>query len=384
MSALGEAIAEAGRGRELTREGAAAAMRDVLSGGAPDAEIARLLSLLAARGETDGELAGMLDAMMERCVGPGPVPDGAIDVCGTGGDGKRTFNVSTAAAFVASAAGATVAKHGNRSSSGGTGSADMLEALGVDLAAPPAAAASAVAACGIGFMFAPVHHPAMKAAAAARRALAGTRTALNLLGPLANPAGVSRQLVGVSSEAHLELLPAMLVGRGSELVMAVRSANGLDELATCSAGMMVVAGRAGGGTGDGADGGPPRTFIIRENIPPKSRGKHVPGEVFTNRTIVHPMDLGLHESELAEIVPRGPGEALRMMVGAIDGTACRAAVETAALNAGAALVVAEIAESISDGLERALGAVRSGAASRRLDEFVARCGRRELLEGARE
>lgn len=364
MSALGEAIAEAERGRELTREGAAAAMRDVLSGGAPDAEIARLLSLLAARGETDGELAGMLDAMMERCVGPGPVPDGAIDVCGTGGDGKRTFNVSTAAAFVASAAGATVAKHGNRSSSGGTGSADMLEALGVDLAAPPSAAASAVAACGIGFMFAPVHHPAMKAAAAARRALAGTRTALNLLGPLANPAGVSRQLVGVSSEAHLERLPAMLVDRGSELVMAVRSDNGLDELATCSAGTMAVARHAEGGTGDGADGGPPRTFAISEGVAPGS--------------------LGLHESELAEIVPRGPGEALRMMVGAIDGTACRAAVETAALNAGAALVVAQIAESISDGLERALGAVRSGAASRKLDEFVARCGRRELLEGARE
>lgn len=364
MSALGDAIAAAEGGGRLTREGAAAAMRDVLSGSAPDAGIARLLGLLAERGETAGELEGMLDAMMERCVGAGPVPDGAIDVCGTGGDGARTFNVSTAAAFVASAAGAAVAKHGNRSSSGGTGSADMLEALGVDLGAPPGAAASDVAACGIGFMFAPVHHPAMKAAAAARRALAGTRTALNLLGPLANPAGVRRQLVGVSSEAHLGLLPEMLARRGSERAMAVRSANGLDELCTCSAGETVTAGRVAGGAADGAAGGPPRTFAIRGRVDPGA--------------------LGLRASELAEIVPAGPREALRMMVGAIDGTACRAAVDTAALNAGAALVVAGIAGSVGDGLERALGAISSGAASRRLDEFVGRRGRRGLLEGARE
>jgi len=360
VSALADAVARAGEGRALTREGAAAAMRDVLSGSAPDAQVARLLSLLAARGETDGELEGMLDAMMERCVSPGPVPDGAIDVCGTGGDGAGTFNVSTAAAFVASAAGATVAKHGNRSSSGGTGSADMLEALGVDLAAPPASAASAVSGCGIGFMFAPAFHPAMKAAAAARRALAGTRTALNLLGPLANPARVRRQLVGVSSGAHLERLPAMLARRGSECAMGVRSANGLDELSTCSAGRAVVAAPAGGG--DPARGAPRMTLA---------------------RIDVRPADLGLQGSGLAEIVPRGPREALRMMVGAIDGTACRAAVETAALNAGAALVVAGLAGSVGDGLEAALRAVRSGAASRRLDEFVGAHGRRELPEGAR-
>lgn len=360
MSALAEAVARAGEGRALAREGAAAAMRDVLSGSAPDAQVARLLSLLAERGETDGELEGMLDAMMERCVSPGPVPDGAIDVCGTGGDGAGTFNVSTAAAFVASAAGATVAKHGNRSSSGGAGSADMLEALGVDLSATPEMAASAVSGCGIGFMFAPAFHPAMKAAAAARRALAGTRTALNLLGPLANPARVRRQLVGVSSEAHLERLPAMLARRGSECAMGVRSANGLDELSTCSAGRAVVAASsAGGDHGAGA----PRGALARIDV--------------------RPADLGLQESGLAEIVPRGPREALRMMVGAIDGTACRAAVETAALNAGAALVVAGIAGSIRDGLEAALGVVRSGAASRRLDEFVGAHGRRELLEGAR-
>lgn len=359
MSALRAAIARAEGGSALTRGEAAAAMRDVLSGARPDAEIARLLSLLAGRGETDGELKGMLDAMMENCVRAPPAPPGAIDVCGTGGDGARTFNVSTAAAFVASAAGATVAKHGNRSSSGGTGSADMLEALGVDLRAPPAAAAEAVARCGIGFMFAPVHHPAMKAAAAARRALAGTRTALNLLGPLANPAGVRRHLVGVSSEAHLGRLPALLVDRGSERAMAVRSANGLDELSTCSDGIAVTVSRAGGGEG----GGPPRAFTVRKGVSPG--------------------DLGLRASELREIVPGGPREALRMMVGAIDGTACRAAVETVALNAGAALVVAGIARSLEGGLKRALGAIDSGAASRRLDAFVGAHGRRELLEGVR-
>lgn len=360
MSALADAVAMAEAGRALTREGAAAAMRDVLSGTRPDAEIARLLSLLAERGEADAELEGMLDAMMERCARTVPVPDGAIDVCGTGGDGASTFNVSTAAAFVASAAGATVAKHGNRSSSGGTGSADMLEALGVDLEATPERAASAVSRCGIGFMFAPSFHPAMKAAAAARRALAGTRTALNLLGPLANPARVRRQLVGVSSEAHLARLPAMLARRGSEFAMGVRSANGLDELSTCSAGEAVIAKPAGG---DGPREGSPRMATVR--------------------IAVRPAELGLRESRLAEIVPGGPREALRMMVGAIDGTACRAAVETAALNAGAALVVAGVAGRVEDGLEAALDAVRSGAASQKLGEFVGAHGRPGLLEGAR-
>ena len=362
MSALDEAIARAEGGSALSRQGAAAAMRDVLSGDSPDAGIARLLSLLAARGETDDELEGMLDAMMERCVRAEPPPDGAIDVCGTGGDGARTFNVSTAAAFVAAAAGAKVAKHGNRSSSGGTGSADMLEALGLDLASTRGGAASAAAGCGVGFMFAPAFHPAMKAAAAARRALAGTRTALNLLGPLANPARVRRQLVGVSSDAHLERLPAMLARRGSECAMGVRSANGLEELSTCSGGEAVIVRRAGGRDRGDPDG---------------------PARASTLRIAVRPEDLGLHASGLAEIVPGNPREALRMMVGAIDGRACRAAVETAALNAGAALVVAGIAGSISDGLGVALEATESGRASRTLDAFVAAHGNPDLLEGAR-
>ncbi|MDD9825693.1 MAG: anthranilate phosphoribosyltransferase [Thaumarchaeota archaeon] len=362
MSALEAAIARAEGGSALSRAEAADAMRDVLSGSSPDASIARLLLLLAERGETDGELEGMLDAMMERCVRAEPAPEGAIDVCGTGGDGARTFNVSTAAAFVAAAAGATVAKHGNRSSSGGTGSADMLEALGVDLGATRGGAASAAAGCGVGFMFAPAFHPAMKAAAAARRALAGTRTALNLLGPLANPALVRRQLVGVSSEAHLGRLPEMLARRGSEFAMAVRSANGLDELSTCSGGEAVIVRRAGG-QGRECPDGPPRAL--------------------TARIAVRPGELGLRASRISEIVPGGQREALRMMVGAIDGTAGRAAVETAALNAGAALVVAGIAGSIGDGLRAALEATESGRASRRLDAFVAAHGDPELLEGAR-
>ncbi len=348
MSALGEMAARVSAGSTLGRAEAAGAMREILSGDARDADIAGFLSSLAARGEATDELEGMLDVMMERSVGVALSGPDAIDVCGTGGDGAHTFNVSTAAAFVAAAAGATVAKHGNRSSSGGVGSADIFASLGMDLDSAPDTVATAIETCGIGFMFAPKFHPAMRAAAAARKMISGTRTALNLLGPLANPARVNRQLVGVSSSLHLDMLPEILARRGSACAMAVRSANGLDELSTVSDGTAVIA----------------RNGAVK-------------------RVAISPSGLGLRESGLGDLRVEGARDALAAVIGAIDGSARRAMVETAALNAGAALVVADRAAGIAEGLEMAMSSIRSGGASKKLDEFVAMCGKPALLEEAR-
>ncbi len=346
MSIAGLAVraASAGLGADEARR----AMDEILSGQCKDAEIASLLESMAKRGETDEELEGMLDSMMSHCVGVDLDQDSLIDVCGTGGDGAHTFNVSTSAAFIAAAAGARVAKHGNRSSSGAIGSADMFEQLGVSLDSTPEVVAGMIASHGIAFMFAPRFHPAMKNTAAARK-LVKTRTALNLLGPLANPACVRRQLVGISSAAHLERIPSILAKRGATRAIGVRSANGLDELSTSSRGTAIIAGKAG-----------------------------------TERIEVSPAELGLAESGIDEIRVGGMEEAFGAFVGAIDGTASRAIVETAALNAGAALVAAGIKESIKDGLESALEIVRSGRSAETLQSFVKSYGRTESLEEIRK
>lgn len=326
------------------------AMSGILSGRCDDADIANLLASLAKRGETDDELLGMLESMMEHCVSVNLEQDELIDVCGTGGDGAKTFNISTSAGFIAAAAGARVAKHGNRSSSGATGSADMFEQLGVSLDSTPERIVEMIAAHRIGFMFAPRFHPAMKNAAAARKLVAGTRTVLNLLGPLANPARVRRQLVGVSSEAHLERIPSILARRGAVCVVAVRSVNGLDELSTSSSAVAIIAQK----------------------------------DETAKRVRIVPQELGLCESSLGDLQVNEMSAAFSAFVGAIDGTASKAIVETAALNAGAALVAAGRAESMAEGLESALEAINSGESSKLLDGFVASYGRRQNLEEVRK
>lgn len=325
------------------------AMDEILSGQCSDADIAEFLKSLSERGETDAELEGMLDSMMNHCVNVNLNLDSLIDVCGTGGDGARTFNVSTSAAFIAASAGARVAKHGNRSSSGAIGSADMFEQLGVELGSTPEQIVKMIDSHRIAFMFAPQFHPAIKNAAAARKLIAGTRTALNLLGPLANPARLKRQLVGVSSKVHLERIPSILTRRGATSVIAVRSANGLDELSTSSKGIAIIA----------------------KN-----------GQI--ERIEVSPADLRLAESEIGDLQVKDMDEALGAFVGAIDGTASRPIVETAALNAGAALVVSGIAESIKTGLELALETIRSGSSARLLEGFVKSYGKFEKLEDVRK
>jgi anthranilate phosphoribosyltransferase len=214
---------------DLTRAQAGALMHAIMSGELSDAQVAGVLVGLRAKGETVEEIAGFADAMRERLVPVALGSNGALDTCGTGGDGAGTFNVSTATAIVAAGMGITVAKHGNRAVSSRCGSADVLEALGVRLSLRPRDVARLIERAGIGFLFAPTHHPAMKYAAVARREL-GLRTVFNLLGPLTNPAGVRRQLVGVYDAALTETVARVLQALGSECVYAVHGMDGTDEV----------------------------------------------------------------------------------------------------------------------------------------------------------
>lgn len=331
---------------ELGRAGARLAASRMLSGGMPEKECARLLSEMAARGETDGELLGVLEAMDELACRWGPAR-GAIDMCGTGGDGAGTFNISTAASFVAAAAGCRVAKHGNRSSSGACGSADVFESLGCDLESGPQRCAELLERHGICFMFAPRFHPAMRRVAGARR-IAGGRTAFNIAGPLANPAGVGAQLVGVAPGFGAARMARLLAGRGARTAMAVCSRDGADELVTSCACEYAL----------------------------ESGGRSESG-------VLRPGDVGLSASDISELRVAGRPEALAAFAGAVDGTAPRAVRETAAFNAGAGLFVAGIAGSVREGVGMAADAIGSGAAAKKLDGFVADAGRPELLEAIR-
>lgn len=364
-------------GPPLSRAEAAAVAGEMLGGRCGDGAsgdrlAADVLLEMAGRGEAEGELLGFLDAVSSRVLAidlPEPPPGfggaGAIDVCGTGGDGMRTVNVSTAAAFVAAAAGVPVAKYGNRSSSGGTGSADIMEALGFDLGRAPAGASAVFAHIGICFMFAPAHNPGMRNVAAARRIAAG-RTAFNVVGPLTNPARVRRQLVGVSSPGLLETVPRLLAARGAELAVAVRSADGMDELSAAVPSDVCEARAASGGGSD---------------------WKGRPGDAAVRRYAVDPSSLDLRGrgggGGASELRTSSAAESLKKFVAAVDGTAGDAVQDTVEINAAAALYAGGAAAGISDGLASARESVESGRASRLLDEFVSLCGNTERLEEAR-
>ncbi|HWP99910.1 MAG TPA: anthranilate phosphoribosyltransferase, partial [Vicinamibacterales bacterium] len=226
-----ELLEKLSRRRDLTAEEAAAAMEIIMDGRAQPSQIAGLLVGLAVKGERPVELVGFARAMRARALRLTQPPDGLLDTCGTGGDRAQTFNVSTVAALVVAACGVRVAKHGNRSVSSRCGSADVLEALGVRVDAPPAVVERCLAEAGIGFLFAPTFHPSMKHAAPTRREL-GIRTAFNLLGPLTNPAGATRQLTGVPRPELTELVARALALLGAERAWVVHGADGLDEIST--------------------------------------------------------------------------------------------------------------------------------------------------------
>ena len=218
----------------LTFDEMSSVMSDILNGKNSDQEIANFLSELSEKGESDEELRAMLKKMNEFSVNISPMCHGnLIDVCGTGGDNLQTFNISTTASFVIAAAGGSVAKHGNRSVSGVSGSADIFEYFGFDLNSEPWEVEELIEKLGIGFMFAPKFHPAMKNVASARKILS-KRTAFNLLGPLSNPAKVKHQLIGVFANDYINRIVKIMQKNHSEIILAVRSEDGMDELSTTS------------------------------------------------------------------------------------------------------------------------------------------------------
>ena len=321
--------------REIFHDEMVELMRQIMGGEVSPVMTAAILSGLRVKKETVGEIAGAAVAMREfsRQV---DVADRThlVDIVGTGGDGAHTFNISTAAAFVAAAAGARVAKHGNRSVSSKSGSADAFEALGAAIELQPEQVAQALDQTGIGFMYAPIHHPAMKQVAAVRGEM-GVRTLFNILGPLTNPAGAPSILMGVFHPDLVGIQVRVLQRMGAERALVIWGRDGMDEL-SLGAGTMV---------GELRDG------KVREYE-------------------VHPEDFGIAMAASRNLKVDNPAQSRLMVLEAIDGKPGLPR-EIVALNAGAALYVAGVADDIADGIRRAREAMASGAARARLDEFVA-------------
>jgi len=320
-------------GRDLTRSEARDVMDEIMRGEATPAQIAGFLVALRSKGETAAEIAGSAEAMREHVVRVEPRRSDLVDTAGTGGDRANTLNISTAAALVAAAAGAAVAKHGNRAVSSASGSADVLEALGFRLELPPERIARSIDELGFGFMFAPTHHPAMRHAAPVRRDL-GTRTVFNVLGPLTNPAGARAQVVGVYSSELVGTIAEVLAQLGARRAFVVHGAGGIDELSPAGPNLV----------GEVVDGG------VRE------------------RTI-DPIDLGVARCRPDELTGGGPEEnaqAIRAILAGGNGGRRDAIL----LNAAGAIAAAGHAADLAEGLAAARAAVDSGAALARLDELV--------------
>jgi anthranilate phosphoribosyltransferase len=319
---------------DLTTAEAAAAMTAIMKGEAAQAQIAGLLVGLSIKGERPTELVGFAQAMRSNAIAITPPAGAVFDTCGTGGDRSGTFNISTAAAIVLAACGMRIAKHGNRSVSSQCGSADVLEALGVNIQAAPATVERCLSEVGVAFLFAPTFHPAMKHAAQARKDL-GVRTAFNLLGPLTNPARPSRQIVGVPRPELTELLARSLSLLGSERAWVVHGADGLDELST--------------------------TGYTKVS---ESRGDSV--QTF----YVHPADFGLAKAT-PQALKGGDAATNAAIVRSILGGGAGAQRDVVLLNAGAALFVAGHAETVKAGIASAAAAIDSGAAMSVLNKLVA-------------
>lgn len=318
------AIAALIDGESLSAEAMTDVMRQVMSGQASDVQIAGFLVALRIKGETVDELRGAVSVMRELMQ---PVSlndlDSAIDIVGTGGDGAGLFNVSTASCFVAAAGGAKVAKHGNRSVSSKSGAADLLETAGVNLALDAGQVADCVERAGVGFMFAVNHHPAMKYAVGPRREL-GVRTVFNLLGPMTNPAGVKRQVLGVYDRQWLGPMAEVLRDLGSEHVLLVHADDGLDEISIAA----------------------PTTVVELKA-----------GEITETR--ITPEDLGLESHPLDALKVSGADQSLELIESLLAG-APSAAADMVALNAGAALYVAGRADSLKQGVALASDILASG------------------------
>ncbi|KAF1685744.1 anthranilate phosphoribosyltransferase [Pseudoxanthomonas broegbernensis] len=321
--------------REIFHDEMVGLMRQIMRGEVSPVMSAAILTGLRVKKETVGEIAGAARVMREfsRTV---EVADraGLVDIVGTGGDGSHTFNISTCSMFVAAAAGARVAKHGNRSVSSKSGSADVLEALGASIELQPEQVAQSIACTGIGFMFAPIHHPAMKAVAPVRREM-GVRTIFNILGPLTNPAGAPNILMGVFHPDLVGIQARVLQELGAQRALVVWGRDGMDEVSLGAATLV----------GELRDG------RVREYE-------------------IHPEDFGIAMAASRNLKVADAAQSRGMLLGVLDG-APGPAREIVVLNAAAALYVAGVVEAIDEGIVRARAAIDSGAARERMQAFVA-------------
>ena len=329
-----EALVRCIEHREIFQDEMLSLWRRLMSGELTQVQIAALLMGLRVKKETIGEIAAAAQIMREFSTKVDLVDrTNLVDLCGTGGDAAGTFNISTAAMFVAAAAGARVAKHGGRSVSSGSGSADVLEALGANITLAPQAVARCIDETGIGFMFAPSHHAAMKHAAPVRKEL-GVRTIFNILGPLTNPAGAPNQVMGVFHPDLVGIQVRVLKQLGSNHVLVVHGKDGMDEVSLGAATLV----------GELKDG------VVREYE-------------------IHPEDFGMSMVSNRGLKVGNALESKSMILGALENVD-GAPREIVVFNAGVALYAANVAESIGDGITRARSALASGAAKRKLAEFV--------------
>ena len=333
---LTRAIDAVASGEHLTADHASAALAEIMEGRGSDVETAAFLIALRAKGETVGELVGLARTMRSLAAEVDVGRDDLVDTAGTGG-GPTTFNISTTAALIAAGAGCAVAKHGNRSATSRSGSADVLEALGVNIELGPAGVAACIDEIGFGFMFAPRHHAAMKHVVPVRREL-GVRTIFNFLGPLTNPAGAERQLLGVSDRRYQETIAEALVGLGCERALVVSSEDGIDEIAL-SAETRVV---------EVADGR-------------------------TEEWFVKPDELGFERAPVESLAGGTPEENAAVTSGILAGERGPPR-DVAVLNAAAAMLAAGAARDLADGIEKAGDAIDSGSARDVLGRLVSRTG----------
>jgi anthranilate phosphoribosyltransferase len=330
---LTRAIDSVASGTHLTADHASAVLDEIMEGRASEVQTGAFLVALRAKGETVAELTGLARTMRRLAASVESSRDGLVDTAGTGG-GPSTFNISTAAALVAAGAGSPVAKHGNRSNTSRSGSADLLEALGVPIELEPDEVARSIAENGFGFMFAPRHHTAMKHVVPVRRELA-VRTIFNFLGPLTNPAGATRQLLGVSDRRYQETIAEALLGLGCERALVVSAEDGLDELSIS---------------------GPTRIVEVSDGA--------------TKEWHVAPADVGLPETPLEAIAGGSPEENAAVVEAVLEGQEGPPR-DVVILNAGAAILAGGSATDLGDGMDRAREAIDRGAAKGVLDKLRA-------------
>ena len=328
-----EAIEVVVSGDSLSMEVAAQAMNEIMSGEATPAQFGAFVTALRLKGETVDEIAGMAQVMRQHSLRV-ELDGTLVDTCGTGGDGSSTFNISTTAAFVAAGAGAKVAKHGNRAMSGSSGSADVLEALGANIALSPESVARCINDTGFGFMFAQGFHPSMRFAAGPRREI-GIRTVFNILGPLTNPAGAGAQVIGVADASMAAKMAQALSRLGSRRALVVHGNDGLDEITIANS-----------------------TQVWELN------------EGAVSEYSVSPEDLGLGKSPLSEVQVSDTGESARMLRDVLNGKEC-AARDITLLNAAAALLAGGQVESLQDGVAAAAKSIDEGSAKSRMEAFIA-------------